>query len=442
MDTASRYPIDGSRDALWMSTAVAAPETTKFSGQQSHYDIAVIGGGFTGLNAALVLAKSGKKVCVLESAGLGFGASGRSGGQVNMGLNLDPTQLKERFGEEQGQRLVDTITHVPDTVFNLIKEHQLDCDPVQTGWVQGAVNKHILSKQESTVQDFERNGFSMRLLDKDQIANMTGTDSFIGGTFNPKAGSLHPLSYTRELARVAIQHGADVFTRSPVNELKQTSDGWRLSCNDAELECGQVLVCTNGYTGSLVDGLAQKVVPVRSILIASEPLSDNLRKTILPNKVTLVDKRNLILYFRYDRDGRLCIGDHGPMRDAFTLKDFDNLKKRVIDVYPQLANTRWDFHWGGRIAVTKDSLPFIEQLAPGMWAGMGFNGRGVGMGSVVGQTLAELAMGKPAQDSCFPVTKPKQFALHRFHKAGVLINVKWFELADSLRRLQSLKQTS
>ncbi|MFT4727426.1 MAG: glycine/D-amino acid oxidase-like deaminating enzyme [Granulosicoccus sp.] len=436
MATDHRYPIDGSRDALWMDTAVPAPETKKLVGRGVRYDVAVIGSGFSGLNAALALAKSGKKVCVLEAAGLGFGASGRSGGQVNMGLNLGPDALIERFGAEQGKRLVEIITRVPDTVFSLIKEHQLDCDPVQTGWVQGAVNSHFLSQQKQAQQEFDRNGLSMDVLDKDQVEGMTGTDTFVGGTFNSRAGSLHPLSYTRELARVAIQIGADVFTNSPVKQLQQTLDGWQLISDEGEVNCEQVLVCTNGYTGDLITGLAKKIVPVRSILIASEPLSDNLRKTILPNQVTLVDKRSLILYFRYDRDGRLCIGDHGPMRDAFTQSDFDNLKKRVLDVYPQLSNTRWDYHWGGRIAVTKDSLPFIEQLAPGMWAGMGYNGRGVGMGTVVGQTLAQLAMGQLPQESNFPVTKPKQFAMHRFHKAGVLMNIKWFELSDYLRRLQ------
>ncbi|MDB4223259.1 FAD-binding oxidoreductase [Granulosicoccus sp.] len=437
MSTDHRFPIDGSRDALWMATAVPAPATKKLLGRGAHYDVAVIGGGFSGLNAALSLAKSGKKVCVLESAGLGFGASGRAGGQVNMGLNLGPDALIQRFGIEQGTRLVETITRVPDTVFNLIKEHQLDCDPVQTGWVQGAINSHFLGQQAQVQKEFDRNGFSMDLLDKEQIENMTGTDTFVGGTFNSRAGSLQPLSYTRELARVAIEQGADVFTHSPVKQFQQTQNGWQLSTDEGEVSSEQVLVCTNGYTGDLITGLAKKIVPVRSILIASEPLSDNLRNTILPNQVTLVDKRSLILYFRYDRDGRLCIGDHGPMRDAFTKSDFDNLKKRVLDVYPQLSNTRWDYHWGGRIAITKDSLPFIEQLAPGMWAGMGYNGRGVGMGTVVGQTLAELAMGQAPQESKFPVTEPKQFAMHRFHKVGVLMNIKWFELSDYLRRLQS-----
>lgn len=418
-----------------MATAVKAPETTELGDGKHVCDVTIIGGGFTGLNAALSLAKQGKSVCVLEAKGLGFGASGRSGGQVNMGLNLGPDALIKRFGHESGERLVNTVTNVPDSVFDSIREHQLDCDAVQNGWIQGAVNTHFFDQQKKVQEEFLRHGCHMDVLDKGQIENLSGSDTFVGGTFNPRAGSLHPLSYTRELARVAMSYGAKIFTHSPITRLEKNPHGWCVHGDTGDITCDQVLICTNGYTDNLVKGLSKKVVPVRSILMASEPLSDNLRKTILPNQVTLVDKRSLILYFRYDRDGRLCIGDHGPMRDAFSLEDFNNLKKRVLNVYPQLSNTRWDYHWGGRIAVTKESIPFIEQLDDGLWVGMGYNGRGVGMGTMVGKTLAQLAAGLPENLSPIPVTKAKQFALHALHKPGVYMNIKWFELSDFLRRL-------
>ena len=172
-------------------------------------------------------------------------------------------------------------------------------------------------------------------------------------------------------------------------------------------------------------------MPVRSVLMASEPLSDNLRATVLPNQVTFVDKRRLILYFRYDRDGRLCVGDHGPMRDAFCEADFDAVKKRVNDVFPQLSDTRWDYHWGGRIAITKDSLPFLHSVAPGLTAGMGYNGRGVGMGTMMGKALAAKLL-NPDQPSSFPETNPKKFAMHTFHSAGVSMAIKWMALRDHL----------
>jgi len=388
----TRFPIDGSRDALWMATAVPAPPTISLSGKQKHYDAIVVGAGFTGLNAALSLAKQGKSVCVLEAENLGFGASGRSGGQVNMGLNLGPSSLIKKFGSDAGERLINTVTSVPDRVFKMISENQLDCDPVQSGWVQGAVNQHFLDAQLETVTEYERYGSYQTILNSARIEEKTGSRAFIGGIFNPKAGSLHPLSYTRELARVCMQLNVDIFTDSRVKQLQQTSMGWDLLCDAGQVSADQVIICTNGYTDKLVNGLSQKIVPVRSILVATEPLSKSLRQQILPNAVTLVDKRRLILYFRYDRFGRLCIGDHGPMRDNFHLNDFDQLKKRVMGVFPQLKHTSWEYHWGGRIAMTQDSLPFIEQLADGLWAGMGYNGRGVGMGSVMGNILGQIVL--------------------------------------------------
>jgi len=430
----TRYPIDGSQDALWMATAVPAPATTSLTGKQKHYDAIVVGAGFTGLNAALSLAEQGKAVCVLEAEGLGFGASGRSGGQVNMGLNLGPSALIDKFGRDTGERLINLVTSVPERVFKTISENRLDCDPVQTGWVQGAVNKHFLNAQLKALSEYTQYGSHQSTLDASEIEEKTGSRAFIGGIFNPKAGSLHPLSYTRELARVCIEHRVDIFTHSRVQQLQQSSAGWTLLCDAGQVSADQVMICSNGYTDKLVKGLAQKIVPVRSILVATEPLSEDLRQQILPNAVTLVDKRRLILYFRYDRFGRLCIGDHGPMRDHFTLNDFDQLKKRVLDVFPQLKQVGWEFHWGGRIAMTQDSLPFIEQLAEGLWAGMGYNGRGVGMGSVMGNVLGQIVGGLPLDESPVPISVPNKYALHALHKPGVYLNIKWFELNDYLRK--------
>ncbi|OED37406.1 hypothetical protein AB833_23560 [Chromatiales bacterium (ex Bugula neritina AB1)] len=428
------YTIDGSRDALWMATATGPPPTTPLDGDQ-RFDVAIIGAGLTALNAALHLARHGVSVGVLEAAGLGFGASGRSGGQVNLGLNLSPSQLIEKFGPAQGERLIDTVINTPDHVFSLIKEHALQCDPVQNGWVQGAVHSRQLPLQSALADEYARYGCALEVLNKDDLTQRTGTNRYQGGLFVPMAGSLQPLSYTRELARAAIAHGAAIYTQTPVTGLHKNDTGWLLKTATGTVGCEHVLVCTNGYTGNLVSGLAQRLVPVRSILIASEPLSDNLRKTVLPDQVTFVDKRNLILYFRYDRDGRICVGDHGPMRDEFRLEDYTSLKRRVLDVFPQLESTRWDYHWGGRVAMTKSTLPFLYEIAPGLTAGMGYNGRGVGMGTMMGKILAEHILHPTDQAGAFPVTEPKKFALHKFHSAGVTMAVKWYALQDHLASL-------
>ncbi len=428
---AEQYPIDGSRDALWMTTAVAAPSTEMLTRDET-CDVAIVGGGFTGLSAALHLAERGVAVKVVEARTLGFGASGRSGGQVNLGLNVGPNGLIERFGHDQGKKMVHAIIDTPDLVFSLIKKHKLNCDPVQNGWVQGATTIQQARQQLELKREYADHGFDFQMLDANEVERKSGANGYRAGLFCPVAGSLHPLSYTRELARAAIAHGASVYTNTSVNTLQQTGDHWQLQTEQGSLQAEQILVCTNGYTGALVNTLNKKLVPVRSILIASEPLADRLQEFVLPDKVTFVDKRRLILYARYDRDGRLCIGDHGPMRDAFTLSDFEDLKQRTVRVFPQLSDIRWDFHRGGRIAMTKDTLPFITQLAPGLTAGMGYNGRGVGMATLMGRVLADSVSSKEDDMLDFPITTPNTFLMHRFHKTGVNLSIKWYSLCDYL----------
>jgi len=425
---------DGFQDSLWNCTASANPFTEQLQ-DSVNCDVVIIGAGFTGLNAALKLVSSGVEVSVLEAGVLGIGSSGRSGGQVNVGLNLGPSALIDKFGTRQGERMIDSVIKAPDHVFNLIRKHSLACDPVQNGWVQAAVKPSYFRTQQELAADYARFGLSLDLLDKHELCVKTGTSAYIGGLHSSIAGSIQPLSYTRELARVAIKAGANLFTESPVKQLMQTGQGWRVDTPCGQINCSTVLICTNAYTGELSPGLNKMLVPVRSILVASEPLSARLRESILPGQVTFVDKRRLILYFRYDRDGRLCVGDHGPSRDVFRESDFAGVKKRAAAVFPSLANVRWDFHWGGRVAMTKDSLPFIHQIAPGLIAGMGYNGRGVAMGSMMGTLLADHILSDAESESAFPVTKPDKYKLHAFRDIGVSTAIKWFTLRDYLEGL-------
>ncbi len=423
--------IDGFADSLWNATASDAPATEPL--HESHYcDVVIVGAGFTGLNAALKLASNGVDVCVLEAGELGVGSSGRSGGQVNLGLNLSPNELVAKFGTQQGERLVEAVVDAPSHVFNVVREHGLQCDAVQNGWVQSATNHFYLQQQQKLIAEYAPFGLQLEALDKNELLARTGTSNYIGGMFCPIAGSIQPLSYTREMARAAIELGVQLFTNSAVTQLVKRSDGWRVDVGDGQLNAKTVLICTNAYTDGLIPGLNKTMVPVRSVLTATEPLSEELRESILPNQVTFVDKRRMILYFRYDRDGRLCVGDHGPSRDMFKFSDFINVKKRAIAVFPELSKVNWDYHWGGRVAMTKDTLPFMHEIAPGLIAGMGYNGRGVAMGSKMGALLADYVLSGSESISAFPITRPNKFALHMFGSLGVSATVKWYTLRDYL----------
>ncbi len=427
----ARYPIDGARDALWRTTAVQEPATETLNSDLD-VDVAIVGAGFTGLNAAITLAEAGTSVAVLEAGQLGFGASGRSGGQVNLGLNLGPQALIKMYGNDIGERLSEFVAQVPNKVFEFIKRHELNCDPVQKGWIQGAATPGQFGAQQSLARDFERFGARFDVLDSREIEERSGAHGYQGGLFSPSAGSLHPLSYTRELARVAMEKGVRLFTNSQVNALERESGRWHLVLDRGRVNAETVLICTNAYTDELIPGLKETLVPVRSVLMASEPLSPELRSRVMPNQITFVDKRRLILYFRYDRDGRLCAGDHGPSRDNFALSDFKDVKRRVVEVFPDLAGTRWDYHWGGRVAMTRSKLPFVHEIDRGLVVGMGYNGRGVGMGSMMGHMLADYALGKDLKTLPFPVTTPEKFPLHRFHPLGVSVAIKWQGMLDRL----------
>lgn len=426
--------IDGFQDSLWYSTASAVPATEQLQ-DSVNCDVVIVGAGFTGLNAALKLASNGVDVSVLEAGELGIGSSGRSGGQVNLGLNLGPDELIAKFGIQQGEKLVNAVINAPTHVFDLVRDYELDCDAVQNGWVQAAITPSNHQLQHKLAAEYSRFGLTLDLLDKQELNIKTGTSAYVGGLYCPVAGAIQPLSYTRELARVVINNGAKVYTKSPVNKIVKTNQGWRVDTANGQISCSKVLVCTNAYTGDLITGLNKTIVPVRTILIASEPLAPNLRSSILPGQVTFVDKRRLILYFRYDRHGRLCVGDHGPSRDTFKFADFANVKRRAAVVFPSLSNVRWDFHWGGRVAMTKDSLPFMHQLAPGLIAGMGYNGRGVAMGSMMGTLLADRLLSDADTECAFPMTLPDKYKMHAFHNIGVSTAIKWFTLQDYLAGL-------
>ena len=428
-----QYSIDGFKSSLWFDTAEPEPPTDPLN-EAIQTDVLIIGAGITGLNAAIELAESQSNVVVLEAGVIGGGASGRNGGQVNLGLNLTPQGLVKHYGNQAAVPLIQAICRTPTTVFDRIHRLGIQCDAEQNGWIQAAVTNKRLLEQHQWVDEFSAYGLEIKQLDRAEIARQTGSGRYQGGLFIEQSGSIQPLSYTRELARVAMSLGVSVYTHSPVQTLQRlpSNAGWLVNTGVGEVRAANVLVCTNGYTDKSISGLAKKVVPARSIQVATEPLSKELQERILPNRSTLVDKRRMVLYGRYDRDGRLTMGDHGPMRDVFCLDDFADVKKRTIEVYPELEGVRWDYHWGGRLAITKDHLPFLFAPTPDLMMGMGYNGRGVGMGTMMGLAMASRVLGRDKESAFMPVTKPSEYIFHAFHQVGAEVVIRWEMFMDRL----------
>ena len=350
--------------SLWTATAIAADNRPSLQGPV-RTDVVIVGGGFTGCAAALALALRGTKVTLLEANRIGWGASGRTGGQVIPGLKYDPDELEAMLGPDLGPRVVAAAGSVGDEVFGLIARHGIDCEPVRNGWLQPAISARTLGMTARRCEQWARRGAAVTVLDRARMADLIGSDLYLGGWEDRRAGNIQPLSFVRGLAAVAQRAGATLFERTPATALRRRDREWTLTTPQGEVNADTVLIGTNGYTDGLWPGLARTVVPMISFQAATGPLPPRLGASILRGGHSASDTRRLLWYYRRDAQGRLVMGGRAPFRDDLGPADAVHLRAAVDRLYPQLASTPFEFHWAGRVAMTRDSLPHLHRTRPG-----------------------------------------------------------------------------
>ncbi|MCC5810958.1 MAG: FAD-binding oxidoreductase [Ectothiorhodospiraceae bacterium] len=415
--------------SLWAATATEEPcQAPPLTGEASA-EVLVIGGGYTGLSAALHLAEQGRDVLLLDAAEPGWGASGRNGGQVIPGLKDDPEAILEHYGQDVGNRIVGTVGGAADAVFDLVRRHGIACDAVQNGWIQPAHSPQALEVATARARQWERQGVDVRLLDADQVHAMIGCQPlYHGGWLDPRGGSVQPLSYARGLARVATSHGARLHGNTRVLRLQREGAEWRAVTGSGEVRARQIILATNGYTDALWPGLRRSVVSLFSQQIATAPVPEELRARLLPGRQSVSDTRKLLWYFRLDAHGRLLMGGRGEFSDRPTLEQGKPLLAPLRKLFPELTDLPLEYSWAGRVAMTRDHLPHLHVLEEGVFAGLGFNGRGVAMGTVMGRLLAELAGGRPPEEMPYPVTPLKPIPFHGLHRPVTRMLIHYYKI--------------
>jgi len=430
-----KRPISNERavlaDSLWTDTANASPHRPALTGAVEA-DCVVIGGGFTGLSAALHAAQAGLSVVLLEAETPGWGASGRNGGQVNPGLKYGPAELEAKLGAEVGRQVANLSGGSADLVFDLIETHAIQCDAARVGWIRAAHTDKALAELRALGRDWRRVGADVDELSGEEITRLIGAPGYVGGIIDRRGGNLHPLNYALGLAEAAERAGAAIHGHSRVTGLEPGPEQIVVRTAQGEVTAKKALLCTNAYTGDLADPLGKTVVPVTSVQVATAPLSDNIAASILPEGHSPSDTRRLLLYFRKDAAGRFIMGGRGAASDQSIRARQQALRDMAVEFYPQLAEADWTHAWGGNVAMTRDHLPGLHRLAPSLMAGLGYNGRGVGMATVMGRVLADWAAGASDDALDFPITDPKPIPFHRFRSLGVYSTVAAYRVLDRM----------
>ena len=421
--------------SLWSATAAPGPVLGQLA-ENVRAQVAIIGAGYTGLSAALHLAAAGRDVVVLEAVEVGERASGLNGGQVIPGVKHDPDALEEIFGPIVGSRLVDTVASGPDVVFDLIQKYEIACAATRTGWIQPATSAAALEAIAARVGQWRRRGADVELLSAGETARMTGSQRYLGGWIDRRGGTVQPLSYVRGLARAARNAGARIYSHTPAIGLARTGQEWRIRTPRGSIVSSKVILATDAYTDRLIDPLRRTLIPVPSFQVATEPIPDELRQSILPEGQSASDTWHLLRYFRLDPTGRLVMGSRGTFADVPVAVAARHHYRAVREIFPQLEGIRYEYHWGGLVGMTRDHLPHLHEVAPGLLSGLGYNGRGVAMATVMGRILANWALGAPAAELPFPVTPLAPIPLHLFNQIGARVAIQALRAMDGLARVR------
>jgi glycine/D-amino acid oxidase-like deaminating enzyme len=416
--------------SLWAATARPAPATPPLDASRPA-DVAIVGAGFSGLSAALRLAESGASVVVLESGEPGWGASGRNGGQVIPGLKWDPDELVAMFGVEAGEQLVRVAGGSAGTLFDLVERHGIDCEAKRCGWIQPTFTDADNALAERRVEQWQRRGAPVELLDRETACRLVGSPIYRGGWIDRRAGSVQPLSYSRGLARAAQGAGAVVCGNSRVTGLARDGARWKVTtAHGAVVSAAQVLIATNGYSDDLWPHLRQSVIAANSFQVATELLPEALLRTVLPEGQVASDTRKLLLYYRANHDGRLIMGGRGTFRDPAGPSAFGHLESVIGLVFPQLKGTRCAFRWSGRVALTRDHLPHVHRPAPGLTILLGYNGRGVGLATTLGTLVGAHLAAPDAHPLPLPLTAIAPIPLHSLHRIYATAILQMYRLSD------------
>ena len=402
---------------LWEKTAPNPPVTSTLQSTEKA-EVVVVGGGFTGLSAALHLAERGIRVIVLEGKEIGFGGAGRNVGLINGGMWVMPKELPNVLGPIYGERVLDLLGNAPFVVRALIEQHQIECELEKNGTLHCAVGEKGLTEIRERCAQWAARGAPVRVLDAQETAARIGSTAYSGALLDERAGTLQPLAYVRGLARAAQKAGATIYTSSPVIDTEQQGNGWRVKTANGAVSADWIVVATEAYSTGPWEIIREEQVYLPYFNFATKPLGDNLRQSVLPNREGCWDTKEILSSFRMDKAGRLVFGSVGALRNTGAAVHRAWAKRSLKRLFPQLGDVEFECEWYGQIGMTDNAVPRFHKFARNVVGFSGYNGRGIAPGTVFGKTLAAHIAGDIGEDALpLPITEPEARSLRALKEA-------------------------
>ncbi|MDB9949305.1 FAD-binding oxidoreductase [Porticoccaceae bacterium] len=396
-------------------------------------DICIVGGGYTGLSSALHLAERGYSVIVLEAESVGFGASGRNGGHVGIGQRKDQYYLEKQFGSEIARGLWDMGLEAVDTVKQLIHKHDIQCDPKQ-GILHLAHRSKYCRELEEEVHHLRDNYQfeQMEYVEATALPNFLDSQAYYGAQWDKASLHLHPLKYAQGLAKAAAEAGVTICEQSKVVDYTEGSSIVVRTANGNVTASELVLAC-NGYIEKLEPRINGYIMPINNFVLATEPLSDTLADAVSKQDTAMQDTRFVINYWKLSADNRLIFGGGENYRRGFPSDIKGFVRKYMLQIYPQLENSKIDYGWGGTLAITLNRMPHFGRIGDNIWHLQGYSGHGVPTATFAGKLIAEAISGKLERFdliSSLPTRKFPGGTLLRW--PGMVAGMLYFALRDRI----------
>ena len=420
-------------DSWYQASRRYSLQTAQLRGEQ-RADVVVIGGGLTGVSTALHLAEQGVDVVLLESRDFGWGASGRSGGQIIAGYSADQQVLEKLVGGDAARTLWDHSLAALAWTRERIARHRIQCD-LTPGYLHVGIKPRHARELQQWMSHLSRHyGYDrLEYLERAQLRRVLGSEMYCGAVSDPGSGHLHPLNYCLGLAEAAQQAGARLYRDSAVTRVETAGRGVSVRTAHGAVACEQVVYGCNAYLHRLEARLARTIMPVATCIIATEPLNNSVADGLIANREAVADTSMVLDYYRLSADNRMLFGGRVSYFALEPDRLTNALRRRMLQVFPQLASARIDFSWGGYVAITRNRAPHVGRLGDSAWFAQGFSGQGMALTGYLGSLLAGGIMGDTKPLEVFQKIPHKTFPGGAALRTPALVAaMTWRQLRDKL----------